>query len=72
CRNEQYDEKALDPEDAESIAEMAKEDALKTQEIKMNTADLSALSEKIVATTKKEASGARREEIRDFTPEEQT
>ena len=71
-RNEQYDEKALDPEDAESIAEMAKEDALKTQEIKMNTADLSALSEKIVATTKKEASGARREEIRDFTPEEQT
>ena len=67
-----YQEGDLDPEDAESIAEMAKEDALKTQEIKMNTADLSSLSEKIVATTKKEASGARREEIRDFTPEEQT
>lgn len=71
-RNDQYNEEELDPEDAESIAEMAKEDALKTQEIKMNTADLSALSEKIVATTKKEASGAKREEIRDFTPEEQT
>ena len=68
----EYNASALDPEDAESIAEMAKEDALKTQEIKMNTADLSSLSEKIVATTKKEASGAKREEIRDFTPEEQT
>ncbi len=68
----EYDERELDPEDAESIAEMAKEDALKTQEIKMNTADLSSLSEKIVATTKKEAKGAKREEVRDFTPEEQT
>lgn len=68
----QYNEKALDPEDAQSIAEMAMEDALKTQEIKMNTADLSSLSEKIVATTKKEAKGAKREELRDFTPEEQT
>ena len=70
---EQYAEnvKELDPEDAESIAEMAMEDALKTQEIKMNTADLSSLSEKIVATTKKEAKGAKREEIREFTPEEQ-
>ena len=63
--------KELDPEDAESIAEMAMEDALKTQEIKMNTADLSSLSEKIVATTRKEAKGAKREEIREFTPEEQ-
>ena len=70
---EQYAEnvKELDPEDAESIAEMAMEDALKTQEIKMNTADLSSLSEKIVATTRKEAKGAKREEIREFTPEEQ-
>ena len=68
----QYDHRELDPEDAESIAEMAKEDALKTQEIKMNTADLSTLSEKIVATTKKEAKGAKREEVREFTPEEQT
>ena len=70
--NYQYDESQLDPEDAESIAEMAKEDALKTQEIKMNTADLSSLSEKIVATTKKEARGAKREELREFTAEEQT
>lgn len=66
------DMEELDPEDAESIAEMAKEDALKTQEIKMNTADLSTLSDKIVATTRKEATGARREEIRDFTVQEQT
>jgi len=71
-QNYQYDESELDPEDAESIAEMAKEDALKTQEIKMNTADLSSLSEKIVATTKKEAHGAKREELREFTTEEQT
>ncbi|MCM1183061.1 MAG: hypothetical protein NC337_06790 [Roseburia sp.] len=61
----------LDPEDEEMIAEMAKEDALKTQEIKMNTADLSTLSDKIVATTSKEAKGAKREEVRDFSPEEQ-
>ena len=50
---------------------MAKEDALKTQEIKMNTADLSSLSDKIMATTKKEATGAKREDIREFTQEEQ-
>ncbi len=72
AQQNQYDHRELDPEDAESIAEMAKEDALKTQEIKMNTADLSSLSEKIVATTKKEAKGAKREEVREFTPEEQT
>ncbi len=72
AQQNQYDHRELDPEDAESIAEMAKEDALKTQEIKMNTADLSTLSEKIVATTKKEAKGAKREEVREFTPEEQT
>ena len=58
-------------EKAEQIAEMAKEDALKTQEIKMNTADLSSLSDKIMATTKKEATGAKREDIREFTQEEQ-
>lgn len=71
---ESYEEEAsagLDPEDEEMIAEMAKEDALKTQEIKMNTADLSTLSDKIVATTSKEAKGAKREEVRDFSPEEQ-
>ncbi len=61
----------LDPEDEESIAEMAKEDALRTQEIKMNTAELSSLSDKILATTKKEANGAKPEELRNFTPEEQ-
>ena len=63
--------KELDPEDAESIAETAKEDALRTQEIKMNTADLSSLSERIVETAKREATGARREEVREFTMEEQ-
>lgn len=70
----QYDEEEneLDPDDVESIAETAKEDALRTQEIKMNTAELSALSEKIVAATKKEATGAKREDVREFTVEEQT
>ncbi|MDE7207329.1 MAG: hypothetical protein K2N90_09280 [Lachnospiraceae bacterium] len=61
----------LDPEDAASIAETAKEDALRTQEIKMSTADLSSLSERIVETAKREATGARREEVREFTVEEQ-
>ncbi len=61
----------LDPDDEESIAEMAKEDALKTQEIKMNTAELGGLSDKILATTRKEANGAEPEEIRSFSPEEQ-
>lgn len=71
---DKYEEQSragLDPEDEEMIAEMAMEDALKTQEIKMNTADLSTLSDKIVATTSKEAKGAKREEVRDFSPEEQ-
>lgn len=63
--------KELDPEDAESIAETAKEDALRTQEIKMNTADLSSLSERIVETAKRETTGAKREEVREFTVEEQ-
>jgi hypothetical protein len=61
----------LDPDETQDIAEMAKEDALKTQEIKMNTADLSVLSEKIVETTNKEATGAKREEVRNFTADEQ-
>lgn len=65
------EKRGLDPEDEEIIAEMAKEDALRTQEIKMNTADLSSLSDKILATTNKEAKGAKREEVRDFSPEEQ-
>ena len=64
-------DRQLDPDDEESIAEMAKEDAMKTQEIKMNTAELSSLSDKILATTRKEANGAKPEEIRDFSPEEQ-
>jgi hypothetical protein len=61
----------LDSDESDDIAEMAREDALKTQEIKMNTADLSILSEKIVETTTKEEAGAKREEIRNFSPEEQ-
>lgn len=65
------EDEQLDPDDEESIAEMAKEDAMKTQEIKMNTAELSSLSDKILAATRKEANGARPEEIRDFSPEEQ-
>jgi hypothetical protein len=72
--SEYYQEDAsdeLDADEEEDIALMAKEDALRTQEIKMNTADLSVLSEKIVETTNKEATGAKREEIREFTDDEQ-
>lgn len=61
----------MDPDKAELIAEMAREDAIHTQEIKMSTAELSSLSDKILAATKKEAKGAKREEIREFSPEEQ-
>ena len=64
-------EKYIDDDEAEMIAEMAKEDAMITQEIKMNTADLSSLSEKILAATKKETKGVKREEIRQFSSEEQ-
>jgi hypothetical protein len=71
-KKEKFVKRKLEPEEEEEIVEMAKEDALKTQEIKMNTADLSSLSEKIVEATHKEASGAKREEVRDFTPQEQT
>jgi hypothetical protein len=64
-------DKAPDPDEEKDIVETAKEDAIKTQEIKMNTAELSALSDKIVETTNKEATGAKREQIRDFTEDEQ-
>lgn len=37
----------------------------------MNTADLSSLSERIVETAEREATGAKREEVREFTVEEQ-
>ncbi len=61
----------IDSEEAEMIAEMAKEDAMKTQEIKMNTADLSSLSDKILAATRKETKGVKQEELREFSDDEQ-
>lgn len=45
-------------------------DILKTQEISMNTEEISSLPDKIIEATKKETKAVKREEIREFTPEE--
>lgn len=45
-------------------------DVLKTQEISMNTEEISSLPDKIIEATQKETKAVRREEIRDFSPEE--
>ncbi len=44
---------------------------LETQEINLDTAEIGDLPDKIIETTDKETKGVRKEEIRDFTPEEQ-
>ncbi len=67
---QEQEPKTLDEEDEQSIAETALEDALRTQEIKMNTADLSSLSDRIVETTEREATGAKRVGMREFTADE--
>ena len=55
----------------EAIEEEAEAaDVLKTQEISMNTEEISSLPDKIIEATKKETKAAKREEIREFTPEE--
>ena len=46
------------------------EQLLKTQEISMNTEEISSLPNKIIEATKKETKAVKREEIREFTPEE--
>ena len=68
-----------EPQEAESYEETeeavteAKEEQpeMVTQEIGMNTEEISSLPERIIAATKRETKGAKREEVREFTPEEQ-
>lgn len=58
----------------EYVDDNAEEDSgeiLETQEIDMDTAEIGDLPDKIIETTDKETKGVRKEEIRDFTPEEQ-
>lgn len=50
--------------------EAGEADILKTQEISMNTEEISSLPDKIIEATKKETKAVKREEIREFTPEE--
>lgn len=47
------------------------EEIPETQEIDMDTAEIGDLPDKIIETTDKETKGVRKEEIRDFTTEEQ-
>ena len=65
---EEVEEYAEAEEAIEEEAEAA--DVLKTQEISMNTEEISSLPDKIIEATKKETKAAKREEIREFTPEE--
>lgn len=46
------------------------QEALRTQEISMNTEEINDLPDKIIEATKKETKAVKREEIREFTPEE--
>lgn len=55
----------------EDVAAEEPEDLIKTQEISFNTAEISSLPDKIIETTKKETKGVKREELREFTPDEQ-
>lgn len=58
----------------EYVDDNAEEDSgeiLETQEINLDTAEIGDLPDKIIETTDKETKGVRKEEIRDFTTEEQ-
>lgn len=50
---------------------VTEDEVLKTQDIMLNTAEISSLPEKIIEATQKETDGAERQELRNFTPEEQ-
>ena len=52
-------------------AEKDSGEILETQEINLDTAEIGDLPDKIIETTDKETKGVRKEEIRDFTTEEQ-
>ncbi len=67
----EYEEEAyLEEEELYSEEEMQDPDVMKTQEISMDTEEISNLPDKIIEATKKETKAARREELREFTPEE--
>lgn len=72
--DDSYDETEEVEEYAEAEEAIEEEanasDILKTQEISMNTEEISSLPDKIIEATKKETKAAKREEIREFTPEE--
>lgn len=55
----------------EDMQETSAQQLLETQEIDMNTAEISSLPDKIIEATDKETQGVKKEEIREFTPEEQ-
>ncbi|MBQ7942677.1 MAG: hypothetical protein IJ326_01305 [Lachnospiraceae bacterium] len=69
-------EEILEQEEAqEEVLEqeelVTEEDILKTQDIMLNTAEISSLPDKIIEATEKETTGVERQELRDFTSEEQ-
>lgn len=74
---EEIEEAASEQEEypeEEYVDDNAEEDSgeiLETQEINLDTAEIGDLPDKIIETTDKETKGVRKEEIRDFTPEEQ-
>ncbi|MBQ6788440.1 MAG: hypothetical protein IJO85_12070 [Lachnospiraceae bacterium] len=64
---EEYDEQDVSEE---MYDETEEDQILKTQEISMNTEEISSLPDKIIEATKKETKAVKREELREFTPEE--
>ncbi len=53
------------------LVDEMEEEVLKTQDIMLNTAEISSLPDKIIETTEKETTGVEKQELRSFTPEEQ-
>ena len=60
----------MDASDELAEVETEEADVLKTQEISMNTEEIGSLPDKIIEATEKETIAIKREEIREFTPEE--
>ena len=78
--DETYEETYIEANDAEEesqeytddyyVESEEESDILKTQEISMNTEEISSLPDKIIEATQKETKAVKREEIREFSPEE--
>lgn len=64
----EYDEQSVSEQEMNAETEEAQ--ILKTQEISMNTEEISSLPDKIIEATRKETKAIKREELREFTPEE--